>query len=194
MTKQADNEAFVRDFQLRHGLKADGWAGRDTNAKLDEIKPVAGTSAIPDDYWPTLAKIESGNRPYVKASTSSASGLYQFIRGTWLGEGGKWGPNNGAAFGGLMPSVDEQTARAKSFTEKNVKVLQGAGIPVNKATLYAAHFLGAGTAKAILAAPDSADAGKIAGEAATDANPSILRGKSVRQFKDWLAKKTGDGV
>lgn len=151
-------------------------------------------NAIPDDYWPMLAMIESGNRPYVKASTSSASGLYQFIKGTWQGEGGKWGSNNAAAFGGLTPSIDEQTARARSFTEKNVKILQAAGVPINKASLYAAHFLGAGTAKAILAAPDSANAGKLAGSAATDANPSILRNRTVLDFKNWLFKKTGDRV
>lgn len=39
MTKASDNEAFVRDFQARHGLKADGWAGQDTRAKLDEVAP-----------------------------------------------------------------------------------------------------------------------------------------------------------
>jgi len=167
------------------------------DALLDQLGvPVEGetASAIPDDYWPLLAKIESGSRPYAKAPTSSASGLYQFIRGTWLGEGGKWGSNNGAAFGGLTPSVEEQTARAKSFTEKNVKILQSAGVPINKATLYAAHFLGAGTAKAILAAPNSASAEKMAGPAATAANPSILSGRTVGQFKDWLRKKTGDAA
>lgn len=164
------------------------------NAVLYPKGETSDISAIPDDYWPMLAKIESGNRPYVKAPTSSASGLYQFIRGTWLGEGGKWGVNNTAAFGGLMPSAEEQTARAKSFTEKNVKVLQAAGVPINKATLYAAHFLGAGTAKAILAASDNASAEKMAGAAATAANRSILEGKTVAQFKDWLRKKTGNAA
>lgn len=37
--------------------------------------------SIPDD-WPMLAKIESGDNPMAKAQTSSASGLYQFIRAT----------------------------------------------------------------------------------------------------------------
>jgi hypothetical protein len=47
---------------------------------------------MPDDYWPLLAQIESGGRPYIKARTSSGSGLYQFVRSTWQGEGGTWGP------------------------------------------------------------------------------------------------------
>lgn len=153
--------------------------------------PHMSKTTIPDDYWPMLAKIESGNRPYIKASTSSASGLYQFIRSTWIGEGGKWGTDPQAAFGGLKPSTDEQTERAKTFTEKNVKILQAKGIPINKASLYAAHFFGAGMAAKVISANVDARADQIAGDAATKANPSILKGKTVGQFLTWLHGKTG---
>ncbi len=146
---------------------------------------------IPPGYFEMLARIESGNRPYVKASTSTASGLYQFIRKTWIGEGGAWGSFAGVAFGGLKPSVDEQTARARSFTMKNARHLQQQGIPINSATLYAAHFFGAGTAAKVLKAADRDRADVLAGPAATNANPSILRNKTVREFKAWLQRKTG---
>jgi hypothetical protein len=147
---------------------------------------------IPPGYFEMLARIESGNRPYVKAPTSSASGLYQFIRSTWRAEGGAWGPDMSKAFGGLKPSIEEQTARARSFTMKNVKALQTAGIPINRATLYAAHFLGPGTAIRMLKAPLDAKAADIAGAAAARANPSILGGgRTVRQFRAWLERKTG---
>jgi hypothetical protein len=151
----------------------------------------AGSDPIPADYFDILAKIESGNRPYVKASTSSASGLYQFIRSTWQGEGGKWGSNMSLAFGGLKPSIEEQKQRVRSFTMKNVKVLQNGGVPINSATLYASHFLGAGTALKMFKAERNAPAASIAGVAATKANPSILAGKTVQQFRDWLQRKTG---
>ena len=150
------------------------------------------SSDIPDDYWPMLSKIESGDRPYIKAPTSSASGLYQFIQGTWLGEGGKWGSDRSQAFGGLRPSVQEQLARAKTFTAKNAAYLRSKGIPINKASLYAAHFFGAGTAAKVIGADPKERADKIAGAAATEANPSILRGKTVGDFLNWLRKKTGD--
>lgn len=181
------------------GLKADGLAGPATNAALDTYlparaaKPADGVT-IPDDYWPMLAKIESGNRPYVKASTSSASGLYQFIKSTWQGEGGKWGPNMSAAFGGNKPSEAEQLQRARTFTERNMLALRKAGIPINNASLYGAHFLGAGTAVKILSAPDTARADLMAGEGPTAANPSILRNKTVGQFKAWLRQKCGVAV
>jgi hypothetical protein len=147
---------------------------------------------IPDDYWPMLAMIESGNRPYIKAPTSSASGLYQFIKSTWIGEGGTWGPDLTQAFGGLRPSEAEQLQRAKSFTAKNAEYLKRMGLPINRASLYACHFFGAGTAAKVISADVGARADLIAGPAATRANPSILKGKTVGQFLTWLHKKTGE--
>jgi hypothetical protein len=160
---------------------------------LSIVTPPPSTAAsIPDDYWPMLSKIESGDRPYIKAATSSASGLYQFIKSTWIGEGGKWGTSSGLAFGGLRPSPAEQLQRAKSFTEKNAAELRRHGIPINKASLYAAHFLGAGTAAKVIKADVNARADLLAGTSATNANPSILRNKTVGQFLSWLHKKTGE--
>ena len=193
------DDDFVRLFQRTFGLKEDGWAGTDTEAKLRELAALAGvtmpavpSSEIPADYWPMLSKIESADQPYVQARSSSASGLYQFIRSTWIGEGGTWGPTLRPAFGGLKPSVEEQLARAKTFTAKNAAVLKAKGIPINKASLYAAHFFGAGMAAKVIGADVNARADLIAGEAATEANPSILKGKTVGQFLAWLHGKTGE--
>jgi hypothetical protein len=198
MSTMSDDD-FVRLFQRTFGLTEDGWAGRDTEAKLRELAALAGAtvpsvpaSEIPVDYWPMLSKIESADRPYVKAATSSASGLYQFIRSTWIGEGGKWGPDTSLAFGGLKPSPEEQLARAKTFTAKNAAVLKAKGISINKASLYAAHFFGAGMAAKVIGADVNARADLIAGPEATKANPSILQGKTVGQFLTWLHKKTGE--
>ncbi len=193
MTTISDDD-FVRLFQERTGITpVDGWAGKDTLAMLDKLAPAkaAPASDIPDDYWPMLSKIESGDRPYIKAATSTGSGLYQFIRSTWLGEGGQWGADPQQAFGGLKPSIEEQTARAKTFTAKNAAYLRAKGIPINKASLYAAHFFGPLTAAQVIGADVDARADLIAGAAAAKANPSILQGKTVGQFLKWLNKKTG---
>ncbi len=197
MTKTITDDAFVRLFQKRTGLTVDGWAGLETLAMLDELapppKPLASvTKEIPADYWPMLSKIESGDRPYIQAESSSASGLYQFLRATWQGEGGIWGPTVRPAFGGLKPSEAEQLARVKTFTGKNAAYLRGKGIPINKASLYAAHFFGSVTAAEVIGADVRARADLIAGPAATKANPSILRNKTVGEFLAWLHKKTGD--
>lgn len=196
MTTISD-DAFVREFQRRGGLDDDGWAGVDTIALLDKllppvVPPASAAPAIPDDYWPMLAQIESGGDPYVKARTSSGSGLYQFLKSTWLGEGGTWGTDAGKAFGGLRPSPAEQTARAKTFTAKNAAYLTANSVPINKASLYAAHFFGPLTATQVIGAEVNARADWIAGAAATNANPSILKGKTVGQFLTWLHGKTGE--
>jgi hypothetical protein len=157
------------------------------------VPPASPSPAgIPDDYWPMLSKIESNDRPYVKATSSSASGLYQFIRATWLGEGGSWGPNPAEAFGGLRPSPEEQLSRAKTFTAKNAAVLRARGIPINRASLYAAHFFGPTMAAKVISADVNARADEIAGPSPTNANPSILRGKTVGEFLSWLQRKTGE--
>jgi hypothetical protein len=195
-TASVSAEAF---FDAARALKREqtGEVAGLTQAEVDAFNAIIATwkpktAELPDDYWPLLMQIESGGRPYVKAATSSASGLFQFIRSTWLGEGGQWGSDQTQAFGGLRPSPEEQLQRAKSFTQKNADYLVKRGVPINKASLYAAHFLGAGTAAALIAADIHERADLIAGEAATNANRSILKGKTVADFLTWLHTKTGD--
>lgn len=183
----------LQDIQRRVGVPADGKIGPVTIAAVAKALGMEETSpsGIPDDYWSMLSKIESNDRPYVKAVSSSASGLYQFIRATWIGEGGKWGNDMSQAFGGLKPTPEEQLARAKTFTAKNAAHLKAKGLPVNKASLYAAHFFGPATAAKVIDADVHERADLIAGTAATAANPSILKGKTVGQFLSWLHGKTG---
>lgn len=185
----------LADIQRHVGVPADGKWGPVTAAAVAKalgMAPLEAQAPIPDNYWPMLSKIESNDRPYVKAQSSSASGLYQFIRSTWLGEGGQWGADMSQAFGGLKPSPDEQLARAKTFTQKSAAYLTSQGIPINRASLYAAHFFGPTTAAKVIGSDVSSRADLIAGEGPTKANPSILRGKTVGQFLTWLHGKTGE--
>jgi hypothetical protein len=191
----AEADFYGAGRNLKRQITGNGLSEEDVaiiRALIDKWNASALPSEIPDAYWPMLAQIESGNRPYVKAPTSSASGLYQFVKTTWIGEGGDWGDDPSQAFGGLKPSPDEQTARAKTFTAKNAAFLKAAGIPINKASLYASHFFGPGTAAKVIGANVNARADLIAGTAATQANQSILLGKTVGQFLTWLHGKTGD--
>jgi hypothetical protein len=198
---QAD---YIRQAQVLLGVTVDGIFGKDT---LDALRTALGdtlaprpSSAIPDDYWPMLSKIESSDKLYalppIDPNTgrpySSASGLYQFIRSTWEGEGGKWGTDPFKAFGGLRPTADEQLARVKTFTEKNARALQAAGIGLNKASLYAAHFLGVGTAIKAINGDVKKPVAIYVSTAAVKANKTILGGgKTVGDFLTWLFNKTG---
>lgn len=145
---------------------------------------------IPGSYFDQLAQIESGGRPYVKASTSSASGLYQFIRSTWEGMGGTWGPNPNEAFGGLRPTLEEQTQRVQKLTSQNASYLMSSGITVSPASLYAAHFLGAGTAARVLSANPNTMISNVVGQGPIKANP-FMKGMTVGDFWNWLTGKKG---
>lgn len=150
---------------------------------------------IPNDYYSRLAQIESNNDPYARAKRSTASGLYQFIRGTWEGLGGTWGTQSGVAFGGLRPSVAEQNRMIGKLTEQNATVLERAGLAINKATLYAAHFLGVAGARNILKAAPGTPIESVTSSAQRRANPTILKaGSTVDDFFAWLQRKTGDAV
>jgi len=151
--------------------------------------------SISDTYYALLAKIESNNRPQVKASTSSASGLYQFVKSTAQSLGLPWGNDPTKAFGGASVSVDQQNTAIKKLTTQNATYLDKLGIAINNATLYAAHFLGVGTAGKLLKADPNSSAAAIAGPAAVSANPTIFTpGLTVQGFFDWLKKKTGAAV
>lgn len=188
----------IKKIQKLIGAKEDGAWGPQSEKRLDAVLEANGhtpKNQIPDSYWPMLSKIESNDRPYVKAATSSGSGLYQFLRATWLGEGGAWGPDPLRAFGGFTPSVEEQLARVKTFTQKNADALAKAGIAINRATLYAAHFLGVGAAIRALGALPGDAIESVTSEAQRKANPSILpAGGRVIDFWRWLERKTGDNV
>lgn len=144
---------------------------------------------IPEGYLDVLAKIESGNRPYIKARTSSASGLFQFIRGTWTQLGGRWGDDMSQAFGGLRPTVEEQRAMAVRFTEANAKGLMRAGLGITRGSLYAAHFFGLVTAVKVLKGIPTDDIAPLAGAAVMKAN-RFLDGMTVGDFRAWLDRKT----
>ncbi len=139
---------------------------------------------IPEGYYSLLAKIESGNNPNAKNENSSASGLYQFVRSTWEGLGYAWRDV-------FNPVVQNEAIR--KFTADNAKSLSGAGVAINEASLYAAHFRGASTATKALGAADDTPISRVGSSAAIPAN-SFLRGMSVGQFKDWLKRKTGVSV
>lgn len=150
---------------------------------------------IPTGYFDTLSRIESNNQLYARASSSTASGLFQFVRSTWESLGGTWGSTPGVAFGGLRPSAEQQTSMIQKLTTQNLNILDRAGIAINKATLYAAHFLGAGAASRILKAAPGTPIESVTSAAQRKANPTILKpGSTVADFFAWLQRKTGDAV
>ena len=145
---------------------------------------------IPDAYYGAIRSAESGGNDSAKNPRSSATGRYQFTEGTWNGLASRYPELGLTADGRLDPNQQERAIRV--FTQDNARALTSAGIPVNPGNLYAAHFLGAGGATAVLGQDDASPVSTLVGADVVKANP-FLDGMTVGQFKQWAASKSGNG-
>ena len=157
------------------------------------IAQAAQATGMDFDYLLTQARLESGLNPQARAGTSSASGLYQFLGGTWLDTLRKHGAEHGlgwAAQAARDPSrraevmalrYDPQASAlmAAELASDNRMALAGSlGREPDGAELYLAHFLGPQGATQILTAlatnPDQSAASLM--PAAAGANRSVFFG------------------
>ncbi len=131
------------------------------------IRVAADQAGVNFDYLFQQAKIESGLNPDARARTSSATGLFQFTRDTWLkvvaqhGDVAGLSAESNALRSGLATAADRQrildlrtnpdlSARlAAHHALDNARALAAQGIHQSGPTeLYLAHFLGSsGAAK-----------------------------------------------
>jgi hypothetical protein len=146
------------------------------------------TPSIPQGYFDAIRSAESGGSDTAKNPLSSATGRYQFTKGTWDGLMTTHPELGLTPAGRLDPAQQEKAIRV--FTAQNANQLQQAGIPVNGGDLYAAHFLGADGAKNVLTQQDASPVSAYVDPQVIAANP-FLKGMSVGQFKQWAASKGG---
>jgi len=134
---------------------------------LASIQQASANTGMDFSYLMAQASRESSFDPTAKASTSSASGLYQFVEQTWLGEFQQHGAQYG--YGDLASqivkhsdghySVSSPTARkeildlrkdpslnasmaAELAADNKTKMERALGRSVSPTDLYLAHFLG----------------------------------------------------
>jgi len=138
---------------------------------VSAIKNASKNTGVNFAYLVQQAGAESSFKPNVKAKTSSASGLYQFIESTWLNmvkkHGDKYGMGELAdkinAKGKVATKADRKeilalrndpeiaSLMAAEFARENEQALnENWGGEVGSTELYFAHFLGAGQASAFL--------------------------------------------
>lgn len=136
----------------------------------------------------TVASIESGFNPSIKAPTSSATGLFQFTNGTWQSMLAKYGAKYG-----IDPSTPPTDPRANAllgaeFMKANRDYLKSRlGRDPTDTEVYLAHFLGPGGAAQMLKADPNASAASI-NPSAAGSNASIFYNNGVpRSVKDVVA-------
>jgi len=125
---------------------------------MNAIKDASQKTGVSFSYLMEKAAAESNFNPTVKAKTSSATGLFQFIDSTWMDmmsrHGAKHGINTNQTKESLLnlrkdPEIAsvmaaEFAADNKAYLEKTV------GGNIGETELYFAHFMGAGGASAFL--------------------------------------------
>jgi len=166
-----------------------------------EIDKASKLVGVDKSLMYAMAKQESGFDPNAAAKTSSAKGLYQFIKGTWQDMVRKYGSKY-PILRERGPEDPEANAVAGAlFIKENSDYLSKNNIPVNATTIYAAHFLGPGGAKTLLTADPNKDAAALMPKAA-DANeyifyestgkkPDRSKPRTVQQVVDVLFRKVG---
>lgn len=152
------------------------------------VAAARGAAGIGPDYYASIRAAESGGNDTAKNPNSTATGRYQFIQSTWDGLRAKHPELGLTADGRLDPEQQERAIRA--FTEDNARTLVRAGVAVTNGTLYAAHFLGAGTAAKVLRAGLDQSMSSLVGAGVMAAN-KFLNGKTVGDFIAWAEDKAG---
>jgi hypothetical protein len=142
----------------------------------------------------TIAGIESGYNPSIKAGTSSATGYFQFIDSTWKTMIARYGKKYG-----INPGTPQTDPRANAlmgaeYVKENIAYLKkSTGLTnITDTDAYLAHFLGAGGASQLLKADKNGNAAQLF-PAAARANASIFfdkgRPRTVQQIIDLMDKK-----
>ncbi|MGD9921437.1 MAG: peptidoglycan-binding protein [Pseudorhodoplanes sp.] len=149
------------------------------------------STLVSDDTLNRIVQIESGGDPDAKAATSSATGLGQFLNATWLACVRRHEPElmagrNRAQVLALRKAPAIALRMLARHTEDNLGVM---GRAAADGDLYLAHFLGAGTARALLRAAPQTPVAQVVRPAAIKANRSILSGRTCGQVRAWAARK-----
>lgn len=125
--------------------------------KLLSSETIETNTTLPEVNSPFLQKvemIESGGNPNAKATTSSASGSFQFTDPTWKSMVNRYGAQTGIKLED-KGSREAQMVMADLLAKENGEILSKKGFKPTDENLYLAHFLGPGGAGKVLSNPNS---------------------------------------
>ncbi|MDP3736956.1 MAG: transglycosylase SLT domain-containing protein [Hyphomonadaceae bacterium] len=155
---------------------------------MTALRAASAATGADFSYLVKTAQRESNFDPSAKAPTSSATGLFQFTRETWLNVVERYGAQHNINTEGmsradilaLRNDPDLSARMAGELSKENAKILgKKLGRQATSAELYTAHFMGPqDAARLIKAARTNSDgaAAEMFPRAAL-ANASVFRGK-----------------
>lgn len=144
---------------------------------------------VTDQELNAIMWIESSGNPNARAGTSTATGLFQFLKGTWRDTVKKHRPDVFKRFtNGALLSMRTHPSFAiemgARFTEDNRKTI---GTNSSLGDLYLAHFLGSGDARKLFKADPATPVSTLVSPNVIAANRSIMAGKTAGQVRAWAA-------
>lgn len=144
----------------------DGDMGNVDGDIKDQIAAYAREAGMDPKVLQVLAAIESSMNPNAKAGTSSATGLFQFIRSTWQGmmksHASKYGINPNTS----PTNVRASTLMAAEYLKQNRNIIKSVRSNPGVTDYYLSHFLGPGGARTFLSANPNSIAANVLPKAA----------------------------
>ena len=140
-----------------------------------------------------IIHVESGGSATAKNPLSTATGLGQFIEGTWIRMINTYRPDLARSLSReeilklrFEPTISREMVRR--LAQEGEAYLRARGHAITAGRLYLCHFLGMEGASVVLSSPDDAELLPVLGQGVMTANP-FLNGKRVADLKDWAERK-----
>ena len=149
-----------------------------------------------------IIRVESGGNATAKNPLSSATGLGQFISGTWIRMMKQYRPDLASTMSkeDLLALRNDPTISREMVTalaREGEGYLRARGHQITSGRLYLCHFLGMAGADLVLSSDDAALVGDVMGAGVISANP-FLTGRTIAYVKEWaelkMNKKGGGGA
>lgn len=141
------------------------------SAVKDTIIAAAKVVGVDPGLLAGMAAQESGFQPGIRAKGSSATGLFQFLDGTWKQMLKQYGPKYNIPAGTPATNGAANAILGAQYVKDNIEALRKVSNNVQPGDAYLAHFLGLGGARKALQAGDNASFASLFPQAAR-ANPS----------------------
>jgi hypothetical protein len=145
---------------------------------------------VSDDILNRIIQIESAGNPLAKATTSSATGLFQQLDATWLSLVSMHRPQwsigrSRAQILALRRDANLNIVLGACLTEDNQRMI---GMDCTPGDLYLAHFLGPADAKDLFRAHPDTPVSALVSQSVINANKSIMQGRNAGQVRAWAAR------